>query len=199
MRTRSVSAAIAFCLFLLIPLYWLRGDVVFRATAELPNDGKVIDDLAGACKALVDEANFRGGEDNITVVLARAGHELYQTVFAAGTDLRAAVDALDWVESLPVHIAAPAAVDPSEVLPRPLIKRSDRSGQFAIVAGINRAARRQIIVRTGAAFLAAAFRRAASHLLGPASGFRVVEAILRGIDPHVDHPERRGGGRPGPR
>ena len=28
-------------------------------------------DLAAACKALVDEANIRGGEDNITVVLAR--------------------------------------------------------------------------------------------------------------------------------
>lgn len=35
------------------------------------------DDLAGACKALVDEANDRGGEDNITVVLARfSGEEL---------------------------------------------------------------------------------------------------------------------------
>src|SRR4051812_29872251 len=40
----------------------------------------------------------------------------------------------DWVDLLPVHIAAPVAVDPSEVLPRPLIKRSDRSGQFAIIA-----------------------------------------------------------------
>jgi len=40
----------------------------------------------------------------------------------------------DWVETLPVHIGAPVAVDPSEVLPRPLIKRSDRSGQFAIIA-----------------------------------------------------------------
>jgi len=35
------------------------------------------DDLGAACKALVDEANNRGGEDNITVVLARfTGDEL---------------------------------------------------------------------------------------------------------------------------
>jgi serine/threonine protein phosphatase PrpC len=34
-------------------------------------------DLAAACKALVDQANYRGGEDNITVVLARfTGDEL---------------------------------------------------------------------------------------------------------------------------
>ena len=29
------------------------------------------EDLGAACSALVDEANHRGGEDNITVVLAR--------------------------------------------------------------------------------------------------------------------------------
>jgi 3-oxoacyl-[acyl-carrier-protein] synthase II len=40
----------------------------------------------------------------------------------------------DWVEQLPVHIGAPVAVEPSEVLPRPEIKRLDRSGQFAIIA-----------------------------------------------------------------
>jgi 3-oxoacyl-[acyl-carrier-protein] synthase II len=40
----------------------------------------------------------------------------------------------DWVESLPVHIAASAAVDPSEVLPRVEVKRNDRSGQFALIA-----------------------------------------------------------------
>ena len=40
----------------------------------------------------------------------------------------------DWVELLPVHIAAPVAVDPSEVLPVPQIKRMDRSGQFALIA-----------------------------------------------------------------
>ncbi|MDQ1629661.1 MAG: 3-oxoacyl-[acyl-carrier-protein] synthase [Actinomycetota bacterium] len=40
----------------------------------------------------------------------------------------------DWVESLPVHIAASAAVDPSETLERVEVKRNDRSGQFALVA-----------------------------------------------------------------
>ena len=40
----------------------------------------------------------------------------------------------DWVEPLPVHIAAPVAVDPSEVLPVPQQKRMDRSAQFAIIA-----------------------------------------------------------------
>jgi 3-oxoacyl-[acyl-carrier-protein] synthase II len=40
----------------------------------------------------------------------------------------------DWVESLPVHIAAPVAVDPSEVLEVREIKRNDRSAQFALIA-----------------------------------------------------------------
>jgi len=40
----------------------------------------------------------------------------------------------DWVEMIPVHIAAPVAVDPSEVLPVPQIRRMDRSGQFALIA-----------------------------------------------------------------
>ena len=40
----------------------------------------------------------------------------------------------DWVDMLPVQIAAPVAVDPSEVLPVPQIKRMDRSGQFALIA-----------------------------------------------------------------
>jgi 3-oxoacyl-[acyl-carrier-protein] synthase II len=40
----------------------------------------------------------------------------------------------DWVEMLPVHIAAPAAVDPSEQLARVEIKRNDRNGQFALIA-----------------------------------------------------------------
>jgi protein phosphatase len=43
----------------------LRGEDMLRIVAG--SDG----DLAGACAALIDEANERGGEDNITVVLAR--------------------------------------------------------------------------------------------------------------------------------
>ncbi len=40
----------------------------------------------------------------------------------------------DWVEMLPVHIAARVAVDPAEVLPVPQRKRMDRSAQFALIA-----------------------------------------------------------------
>src|SRR4051794_37038897 len=40
----------------------------------------------------------------------------------------------DWVDTLPVHIAARGAVEPPEVLPVPKIKRTDRSGQFALIA-----------------------------------------------------------------
>jgi serine/threonine protein phosphatase PrpC len=47
----------------------LRGDDIQQIVAS--SDG----DLARACDALVNEANARGGEDNITVVLARLGGE----------------------------------------------------------------------------------------------------------------------------
>ena len=40
----------------------------------------------------------------------------------------------DWVEQLPVHIAARVAIDPAEVLNRQEIKRNDRSQQFALIA-----------------------------------------------------------------
>ncbi|MDQ1624917.1 MAG: 3-oxoacyl-[acyl-carrier-protein] synthase [Actinomycetota bacterium] len=40
----------------------------------------------------------------------------------------------DWVETLPVHIAARVAVEPEEVLSRQETKRNDRSQQFALVA-----------------------------------------------------------------
>ncbi|MHC0434120.1 beta-ketoacyl-ACP synthase II [Streptomyces sp. O3] len=35
---------------------------------------------------------------------------------------------------LPVRIAAPAAVDPADVLPRPMARKLDRSAQFALIA-----------------------------------------------------------------
>ncbi|MFI6507899.1 beta-ketoacyl-ACP synthase II [Streptosporangium sp. NPDC050855] len=40
----------------------------------------------------------------------------------------------DWVDSVPVKFAAFAAVDPTEVLPRPESRRLDRAEQFALVA-----------------------------------------------------------------
>jgi len=53
--------------------------------------------------------------------------------FRAG---RSGVRALtaDWAADLPVRIAATAAVDPSEVLPRVQARRLDRSAQFAMIA-----------------------------------------------------------------
>ncbi|GAB3961498.1 beta-ketoacyl-[acyl-carrier-protein] synthase family protein [Streptomyces sparsus] len=49
---------------------------------------------------------------------------------------RSGVGILDqeWAADLPVRIAATAAVDPGEVLPRPLARRLDRSAQFALIA-----------------------------------------------------------------
>jgi 3-oxoacyl-[acyl-carrier-protein] synthase II len=40
----------------------------------------------------------------------------------------------DWVEDLPVKIAAKIAVEPSEVLPRHRLRRLDRCQQFALIA-----------------------------------------------------------------
>ncbi|MYT28348.1 beta-ketoacyl-[acyl-carrier-protein] synthase family protein [Streptomyces sp. MspMP-M5] len=40
----------------------------------------------------------------------------------------------DWAAELPVRIAAQAAVDPTETLPRPQARRLDRSAQFALIA-----------------------------------------------------------------
>lgn len=40
----------------------------------------------------------------------------------------------DWAADLPVRIAATAAADPGEVLPRPVARRLDRSAQFALIA-----------------------------------------------------------------
>ncbi|WP_037576614.1 beta-ketoacyl-[acyl-carrier-protein] synthase family protein [Phaeacidiphilus oryzae] len=40
----------------------------------------------------------------------------------------------EWAEQLPVRIAARAAVDPTEVIPRPQARKLDRSAQFALIA-----------------------------------------------------------------
>jgi 3-oxoacyl-[acyl-carrier-protein] synthase II len=40
----------------------------------------------------------------------------------------------EWAADLPVRFAATVAVDPSEVLPRPLARRLDRSAQLALIA-----------------------------------------------------------------
>ncbi len=40
----------------------------------------------------------------------------------------------DWAADMPVRIAAQAAVDPSEVLPRAQARKLDRSAQFALIA-----------------------------------------------------------------
>jgi 3-oxoacyl-[acyl-carrier-protein] synthase II len=40
----------------------------------------------------------------------------------------------DWAAELPVRIAAPAAVDPGDVLPRHVTRRMDRAAQFALIA-----------------------------------------------------------------
>jgi 3-oxoacyl-[acyl-carrier-protein] synthase II len=40
----------------------------------------------------------------------------------------------EWAAELPVRIAARAAVDPYDVLPRPMARKLDRSAQFAVIA-----------------------------------------------------------------
>ncbi|MEU9338637.1 beta-ketoacyl-ACP synthase II [Streptomyces sp. NPDC048290] len=40
----------------------------------------------------------------------------------------------DWAAEQAVRIAAPVAVDPSEIIPRPQARRLDRSAQFALIA-----------------------------------------------------------------
>ncbi|WP_354640178.1 beta-ketoacyl-ACP synthase II [Kitasatospora camelliae] len=52
------------------------------------------------------------------------------------TEGRSGVAALteEWAADLPVRIAARTAVEPGEVLPRPLARKLDRSAQFALIA-----------------------------------------------------------------
>ena len=60
------------------------------------------------------------------------------STWAALLEGRSGVSALsaDWAEQLPARIAAEVAVDPTEVLDRVKARRLDRSGQLALVAGL---------------------------------------------------------------
>ncbi len=60
------------------------------------------------------------------------------TTWSALTEGRSGVSALteEWAEPLAARIAATVAVDPYEVLDRVKARRMDRSGQFALVAGL---------------------------------------------------------------
>lgn len=55
----------------------------------------------------------------------------WDAVLAGHTGVRALTD--EWAADLPVRFGAPAAVDPTEVLPRVQSRRLDRSAQFALI------------------------------------------------------------------
>jgi 3-oxoacyl-[acyl-carrier-protein] synthase II len=56
----------------------------------------------------------------------------WSALLAGRSGVRALTE--EWVEELPTKIAAPVAVDPSEVLPKHEARRMDRSGQLAMIA-----------------------------------------------------------------
>ena len=58
------------------------------------------------------------------------------TTWSALLDGRSGVGMLpeEWHESLPVHFAGRIAQEPSEKLPRPRLRRLDRTQQFALIA-----------------------------------------------------------------
>src|SRR5699024_7921692 len=58
------------------------------------------------------------------------------TTWSALLDGRSGVSVLpeEWHESLPVHFAGQIAQEPSEKLPRPRLRRLDRTQQFALIA-----------------------------------------------------------------
>ena len=56
----------------------------------------------------------------------------WSALLAGRSGVRALTE--EWAEELPARIAAPAAVDPSEVLPKHEARRLDRSGQLAMIA-----------------------------------------------------------------
>ncbi|RKN45797.1 beta-ketoacyl-[acyl-carrier-protein] synthase family protein [Streptomyces hoynatensis] len=70
-----------------------------------------------------------GGDSATTwegLVAGRSGVRALTEEWAADLPVR--------LEDLPVRIAARAAVEPADVLPRPLLRRLDRSAQFALIA-----------------------------------------------------------------
>jgi 3-oxoacyl-[acyl-carrier-protein] synthase II len=56
----------------------------------------------------------------------------WEGLIAGRSGVRALTE--EWAADLPVRMAATAAVDPAEVLPRPVARRLDRSAQFALLA-----------------------------------------------------------------
>ncbi|GAB2902827.1 beta-ketoacyl-ACP synthase II [Streptomyces mayteni] len=56
----------------------------------------------------------------------------WEGLLAGRSGVRALTE--EWAADLPVRMAAVAAVDPADVLPRPVARRLDRSAQFALLA-----------------------------------------------------------------
>lgn len=80
-------------------------------------------------------------EDRVRVVVTGLGATTpvggdVASTWSALLDGRSGVRRLtdEWVDQLPVHIAAPAAVDPAEVIERVEARRLDRCEQFALIA-----------------------------------------------------------------
>jgi 3-oxoacyl-[acyl-carrier-protein] synthase II len=69
-----------------------------------------------------------------TTPLGGDAHSTWEALLAGRSGVRALTD--DWVGDLPVKIAAPVAVDPSEVLERVEARRLDRSAQLAVIAAL---------------------------------------------------------------
>ncbi|MQA85601.1 MAG: beta-ketoacyl-ACP synthase II [Streptosporangiales bacterium] len=80
-------------------------------------------------------------EDRVRVVVTALGAttpvggdvaSTWSALLAGRSGVRRLTD--DWVDALPVHIAAPVAVEPSEVMERVEARRLDRCEQFALIA-----------------------------------------------------------------
>src|SRR5699024_8245 len=69
-----------------------------------------------------------------TTPLGGTAKETWEGLLAGRSGVRTLTQ--DWVEGLPVSIAAPAAVEPSELIDRVEARRLDRSSQLALVAGL---------------------------------------------------------------